>query len=104
MEAFFGKRNINTFTWACTRAFPPFSLSGTVESLHVFLFFGALQGHDISFRLTFYFLIDGDAATVKCKMIFMYLLPRKGKKKNKGEREFFSDKTEIRTRLLLIKD
>lgn len=72
---------------------------------HVFLLFGALQGHDISFTLTFYFLIDGDAATVMCKMIFMYLLPRKEKKTKQQRRErTFSDKTEIRTRLLLIKD
>lgn len=85
--------------------FPPLSLSGTVESLHMFLLFGALQGHDISFRLTFYFLIDGDAATVKCKMIFMYLLPRKKKKREQQRsKRSFSDKTEIRTRLLLIKD
>lgn len=57
---------------------------------HVFLLFGALQGHDISFTLTFYFLIDGDAATVMCKMIFMYLLPRKERKnKTTKERENF---------------
>lgn len=69
---------------------------------YIFLLFGALQSHDISFTLTFYFLIDGDAVTVMCKMIFMYLLPRK-EKKQRRERTFF-DKTEIRTRLLLIKD
>jgi len=61
--------------------FPPLFLLGTVESLHMFLLFGALQGCDISFRLSFYFLIDGGAATVKCEMIFMHLLPRKEKKK-----------------------
>lgn len=53
------------------------SISGTVESLHVFLLFGALQGHDTSFKSFFILLIDGDAATVECKMIFMYLSPRK---------------------------
>lgn len=56
----------------------------------IFLLFGALQGHAISFTVTCYFLIDGDAATVMCKMIFMYLLPRKGKKKKTAkERENF---------------
>ena len=33
--------------------------------------FVALQGHDTSFRPTFYFLTDGDAATVECKIILM---------------------------------
>lgn len=52
----------------------------------IFILFGALQGHAISFTVTCYFLTDGDAATVMCKMIFMYLLPRKGKKKKNQER------------------
>ena len=43
------------------------------EIITASLLFVALQGHDTSFTPTFYFLIDGDAATVECKMIFMHL-------------------------------
>lgn len=98
------------WTHSCGHAhFFPVSLLDTVGLLHLFLLFWALQGHDISsFSCTFHFPVSGDAATVKCKIIFMYLLQRKErrerkKKNNKGARSFFY-KTEIRTRLLLIKD
>jgi len=49
------------------------------------LLFGALHGHNTSFRFT-YFPTNGDAATFKCKIIFMYLLSRKEKKRTTKER------------------
>lgn len=78
-----GEGNGNTFVETCSHA----SLfcqcirhSGIITCVSV-VWSSAGSRHILQIFF-FYFLIDGDAATVECKMIFMYLLPR-----NRGRRE-----------------
>lgn len=97
------RKDPDTFVQPGTQASPQSVTPGAKESLHRSLLFVALQGHDTPFKHTFHFLIDGDAATVECKIIFMHL-SKKQKSKIEAVKKLFCGKKEIGTRLVEMKD
>lgn len=107
METFLGKRNINTFMWACTHAFLLccYQVQWNHYICFCYLELCRVMAYPSDLLFISWWMKMQPQSSVKWYSC-TFCQERKKKKKREQQRSerSFSDKTKIRTRLLLIKD